>query len=415
MKIGIVGSGISGLTAAYFLNKAGHDVTVFEANDYIGGHTHTISVKSEKGDYQVDTGFIVFNEKTYPLFTQLLKEIDVPSQSTNMSFSVHVPASRMQYSGNSLNGLFADRLNIVSPRFYRLLYEIKRFQGLAKNVVAYPDIRMTVADFLTQHKFHAHFSDWYLYPLVSSLWSSALDEVSGMPIYFVAKFFDNHALLKTVPDLPWKVIQGGSSRYVDKLIRAFASRVYVNTPVKQIIRHPTGIQLLGANGELGDFDKVVLATHSDQALQLVAKPSALEERVLSAFRYASNEVVLHTDTRVLPPNKRAWASWNYWVRSIGQPKAVLTYDMNRLQNLNSKENFCVTLNATDAIDPEKIIRRFNYSHPQYSPETLKAQSLQAELNRQNANILYCGAYWGFGFHEDGVRSALDMCRQEGLC
>lgn len=410
MKIAIIGSGISGLTAAYYLHKAGHDIHVFEANDYVGGHTHTIPVNTSSGSYNIDTGFIVFNDKTYPNFVKLLQECDVASQPTNMSFSVFAPSKNLQYSGESLSGLFADRRNIINPQFYRLLFEVLRFQKLAKQLVKNSDLALTVGQFLTTHKFHADFGDLYLYPLVSALWSTALHDISDMPIYFVAIFFHNHGLLKAIPDLPWRVIAGGSASYVKKMTQSFSDNIYLSTPVKSIVRTDKNCQLFGESGELGFFDKVIISAHSDQALQLLTAPTALELDILGKFTYSKNEVVLHTDSRLLPPNKRAWASWNYWVNSEANHKAVLTYHMNRLQSIVAPEEFCVSLNATRYIRPEKIIQTFNYAHPQYTVESLHAQPRQTELNNHSGHVFYCGAYWGFGFHEDGVKSALEVIK-----
>ncbi|MDX2164710.1 MAG: FAD-dependent oxidoreductase [Gammaproteobacteria bacterium] len=408
MKIGIVGSGISGLTAAYYLNKAGHDIYVFEANDYVGGHTHTIPVETSSGKYNIDTGFIVFNHRTYPNFVKLLQECNVSSQPTNMSFSVFAPDKNIQYSGESLNGLFADRKNIFNSTFYKLLYEILRFQTLAKEIVAHTDTTLTIHQFLKKNKLSDNFSELYFYPLVSALWSTALRDISNMPIYFVAMFFNNHGLLKAIPDLPWQVIKGGSFSYIKKLTQDFADKIYINTPVIKIARRTDGCKLWSPKGELGIFDKIIVATHSDQALKLLAEPSSLEFEILSKFTYSENEVVLHTDSNILPPNKRAWASWNYWVNPDANHNAVLTYHMNRLQSISAPEEFCVSLNATRHIQPEKIIQTFNYAHPQYTVESLSAQSRQSELNNHSGSIYYCGAYWGFGFHEDGVKSAVNV-------
>lgn len=410
MKVAIIGSGISGLTAAYYLNKAGHDISVFEANDYIGGHTHTIPVKTSSGDYNIDTGFIVFNHKTYPHFVELLEQCNVPSQATNMSFSVNAPHKNLQYSGESLSGLFADRKNIINPKFYKLLGEILRFQKLAKKIISLADGSLTVRQFLEKNKLHNDFRDFYLYPLASALWSTALRNIAEMPIYFIAVFFENHGLLKAIPDLPWRVITGGSFSYVKKITHAFQEKIYIKTPVSRVIRTSKNCQLWSNQGELGIFDKVIMATHSDQALKLVAEPTPLELDILSKFTYVENEVVLHTDSTLLPPNKRAWASWNYWVNADADHKAVLTYHMNRLQGISAPEEFCVSLNATRYIQPEKIIGIFNYAHPQYTVESLSAQSRQKELNNHAQPIFYCGAYWGFGFHEDGVKSAVEVCK-----
>jgi uncharacterized protein len=408
MRIAIIGSGISGLTSAYYLQKQGHDVFVFEASDYIGGHTHTIDVSIAGQNYAVDTGFIVFNHKTYPNFTHLLNELNVDIQDTDMSFSVYEPKLNFQYSGGSFNGLFADRRNLFRLKFYRLLTEIHRFHRLAKAVLASMNTTTTLQEFLKQHQFHTNFGALYLYPLISALWSSPRDVIGAMPIFFVAHFFENHALLKMLPDISWKVIKHGSSRYISPLIQAFKEHVYVNTAVVSLRREEQGFTLYQEKGLIGHFDAVVVATHSDQALKLLDKPTPLEYDILSSFSYADNDVILHQDETVMPSSSRAWASWNYRISS--ENHAILTYDMNKLQSIPDSVPFFVSLNATNIINPEKIIQRFSYSHPQYTLASLAAQSRQQELNAQSG-IYFCGAYWGFGFHEDGVNSALAVCQQ----
>ena len=408
MRIAIIGSGISGLTSAYYLQKQGHDVFVFEASDYIGGHTHTTNVSTAGQNYAVDTGFIVFNHKTYPNFTHLLNELNVDIQDTDMSFSVYDPKLNFQYSGGSFNGLFADRRNLFRLTFYRLLTEIHRFHRLAKVVLVSMNTTTTLQEFLKQHQFHTNFGALYLYPLISALWSSPRDVIGAMPIFFVAHFFENHALLKMLPDISWKVIKHGSSRYISPLIQAFKERVYVNTAVVSLRREDQGFNLYHEKGQIGHFDAVVVATHSDQALKLLDKPTPLEYDILSSFSYADNDVILHQDETVMPSSSRAWASWNYRISS--ENHAILTYNMNKLQSIPDSVPFFVSLNAANIINPKKIIQRFSYSHPQYTLASLAAQSRQQELNAQSG-IYFCGAYWGFGFHEDGVNSALAVCRQ----
>ena len=410
MRIAIIGSGISGLTSAYYLQKQGHDVFVFEASDYIGGHTNTVNVSRAGQNYAIDTGFIVFNHQTYPNFTHLLNELHVDIKNTEMSFSVYDPKLNFQYSGGSFNGLFADRRNLFNSKFYRLLSEIHRFHRLAKRVLDSMNTVSTLQQFLTQHQFHNDLGALYLYPLISALWSSPGGAIGAMPIYFVAKFFENHALLKMLPDISWKVLKNSSSSYISPLIQAFKERVYVNTAVVNLRRDEQGFSLSHETGQVGHFDAVVVATHSDQALRLLDAPTALEVEILSAFSYEDNDVILHQDETLMPASSRAWASWNYRLSPENDAHAILTYNMNKLQGISNSVPFFVSLNAAHLINPEKVIRRFSYSHPQYSLASLAAQSRQQELNAQSG-IYFCGAYWGFGFHEDGVNSALAVCRQ----
>lgn len=406
MRVAVVGSGISGLTVAYRLTQAGHEVFVFEAGDYVGGHTHTIDVDG----IPVDTGFIVFNEHTYPHFIALLAELNVETQDTDMSFSVYDPAIDFQYAGGSLNGVFADRRHLVDLSFYRLLYDINRFNRLAAASLHDDDTTLTLGAFLKKHRFHSNLSQRYLYPLISSLWSTPPAMISEMPLRFIAHFFYNHALLKLRPDIAWKVIKHGSVSYVNALLKTLINPVQLNTPVTRVVQTHTNCQVFNDSGLLGEFDRVVLATHSVDALRIIDKPTDLMQAILSAFPYQDNDVILHQDSRLLPSNPRAWASWNYLLTQDESTHAILTYNMNRLQSISETTPLYVSLNAAHLIAPEKIIQQFRYSHPQYTPQSLAAQSRQQELNNEGF-IYFCGAYWGFGFHEDGVKSALAVCEQ----
>ena len=412
MKIAIVGSGIAGLTCAYLLQRQ-HQITLFEASDWVGGHTHTVDVEVQGQPFAIDTGFIVFNDWTYPNFIRLLDQLGVASQPTEMSFSVHDPASGAEYNGNNLNSLFAQRSNLLRPAFWGMLRDILRFNREAQFDLAEQRIAadLTLGQYLQQRGYGQRFIDHYIVPMGAAIWSMSLADMLQFPLQFFVRFFKNHGLL-SVSDRPqWRVISGGSRSYVAPLSAGFAEHIRLNCPVQRVERDAEGVTLHSAAG-VERFDKVVFACHSDQALALLATPSAAERDILGALRYADNDVVLHTDTRLLPKRPLAWASWNYRLGGpVGQPAAV-TYNMNILQGIRSATTFCVSLNQTDAIDPAQILGRYRYAHPQYSLDGLRAQSRWQELLGEQHSY-YCGAYWANGFHEDGVVSALRVAEAFG--
>ncbi|OOF34717.1 NAD(P)/FAD-dependent oxidoreductase [Salinivibrio costicola] len=413
MKIAIIGSGIAGLTCAHYLNKQ-HDIQLFEANDYLGGHTATVDIEVESGQYAIDTGFIVFNDRTYPNYERLLNDIGVGRQPSQMSFSVRNDANGLEYNGHSLSSLFAQKRNIVNVRFYRFLAEIMRFNRLARDAYAAKDSASssslnTLGDFLNQHGFSDYFCQNYILPMGAAIWSSTLSDMRGFPLAFFLRFFQNHGLLDVTNRPQWYVIPGGSREYVKKLTPAFADKIHLNTPVKQVRRDQGAVYVTTDKGEQV-FDQVVFACHSDQALAMLADPSDAERDVLGAIPYQDNEVVLHTDTSLLPKRQGAWASWNYHLplsEEIDTDPAALTYNMNILQSIQSPETFCVTLNQTHRIEPSKILRRFVYAHPVFNTESVVAQQKRHQINGQQQSW-FCGAYWYNGFHEDGVKSALDV-------
>ncbi len=403
MKIAIIGSGISGLACAYYLQR-GHDVCVFEQNQRVGGHTATVDVCVGGRQYAIDTGFIVYNDWTYPNFIALLDELGVENQPTAMSFAVSDRASGLEWAGTSLDALFAQRRNLFSPRFIGMIRDILRFnkESVADLEAGSIDANITLGDYLRRNRYSKAFIEQYLVPMGSAIWSADTDAMDGFPLQFFVRFFKNHGLLSIRNRPQWRVIKGGSRQYLAPLTEGFKDQIYTGNPVTAVSRQPAGATLRFADGRTEQFDQVVLACHSDQALALLEDPSDVEREVLGAMRYQDNDVVLHTDTRLLPQNRKTWSAWNYLLTEQSQ-RAVLTYNMNILQGINAPETFCVTLNHTEAINPHKILGRFNYAHPVFSLEQVRAQERWTEINA--GSTWYCGAYWHNGFHEDGVRSA----------
>ena len=412
MKIAIIGSGIAGLTSAYLLSRR-HDITLFEASDCIGGHTHTANVTVDGKSYAVDTGFIVFNDWTYPNFIRLLAQIGVRFKPTEMSFSVCDQSTGFEYNGNNLNSLFAQRRNILSPGFWGMLRDILLFnrqavRDLQEQRIA-SDTRL--GDYLQQHGYGTRFIEHYIVPMGAAIWSMPLADMLQFPLQSFIRFFKNHGLLSITNRPQWRVIEGGSSAYVQPLSAGFSEKIRLNCPVTAVERDALGV-LIHSRAGSERFDKVIFACHSDQALKLLARPTAAEQQILGALPYADNEVVLHTDTRLLPERKLAWASWNYRLGDVGQRGAAVTYAMNILQGIESETTFCVSLNQTAAIDPLKVLATYTYSHPQYSLDAVAAQARWKEL-LGTQHSYFCGAYWANGFHEDGVVSALRVASAFG--
>lgn len=408
LKIAIVGTGIAGNVAAHRLHAAGHDITVFEAGNHVGGHTHTHDIRLDGASHAVDTGFIVFNERTYPRFCALLDELGVASQPSAMSFSVRDDATGLEYNGTSLNGLFAQRRNLLRPRFLHMLADITRFHRRALALLDVEAPEITLAEFLAAHRFCRSFVHDYLVPMGAAIWSTDPARMLDFPARFFARFLHNHGML-TVNERPqWRVIRGGSARYVERLAAPWLTRVRLRTPVAQIRRLPEGVLLLTHGHAAERFDHVFLACHADQALTLLADPTAEERAILGALPYQRNEALLHTDTSLLPRNPRAWAAWNYH-RLPGQAEGVtLTYNMNILQRLEARQTFCVTLNNGEHVDPARVLQRLQYEHPLFTPASVAAQQRHAEISGAagtHYSTHYCGAYWRYGFHEDGVASA----------
>lgn len=410
MKIAIIGSGISGLTCGYYLHND-HDITVYESNDYIGGHTATIDIEQDDTTYAVDTGFIVYNDRTYPNFIRLLNELGVTSQPTQMSFSVRNDANGLEYNGHTLSTLFAQKKNLINPTFYKFIADILRFNRLAKcQVNKSSSQQATLGEFLEKHGFNAYFCTNYILPMGAAIWSSTLADMRGFPLQFFLRFFLNHGLLDITNRPQWYVIKGGSRSYIAPLTQGFYDRIHLNAPVQMVTRTPQGV-LLQVNGKTEPFDLVIFACHSDQAMALLHDNiTPQEQEILGKLHYQPNDVVLHLDDTLLPKSTRAWAAWNYRMINPSQEQnhqPMLTYNMNILQHLPSRQTFCVTLNSTEHINPKRILNTFVYHHPIFTSESIEAQNQRNSINGKNATW-FCGAYWYNGFHEDGVRSALDV-------
>lgn len=411
MNIAIIGSGIAGLTCAWRL-AGHHQVTLFEAEPTVGGHTATVDVSTPQGTYAIDTGFIVYNDRTYPRFMGLLSELGISGQKTQMSFSVHNPQSGLEYNGHTLTSLFAQRRNLVNPAFWGLLRDIVRFNRLAKEALA-GDVNenATLETFLEQHGFSAFFARHYILPMGAAIWSSSLQEMRRFPLPLFLRFFEHHGLLDVTHRPQWYVVPGGSREYVRAILTQLGDRLtlHLNAPVQQVIRHNGGVEIQLAQSN-HSFDQVIFACHSSQALAMLAHPTPAESEVLGDIGWQHNEVVLHSDPRWLPVRERAWASWNYRLSERDHASACVTYNMNILQGLpEGSPLFCVTLNPETPVDERYVWKRFVYEHPLFNPQSWRAQSRRGEINGHQRSW-FCGAYWYNGFHEDGVRSALDVVK-----
>ncbi len=410
MRIAIVGGGISGLIAAHLLHQE-HEIALYEAAAYAGGHTNTIRVDTPYGSHHVDTGFIVMNDRNYPNLTRLLDRLDVARQPTHMSFSVKAEHIDFEYSGTP-RGIFCQPRNLLSVRFQRMLFDMLRFNRMLRSMLDSPeqgDQEESLGAFLERHSFSQSFIERLIVPQVSAVWSADPRQMSSFPVRFIAEFFANHGMLGFRDRPAWSTISGGSARYVDALSAPFRERIRLSTPVQTISRDEQGVSVSIDGTEAERYDHVVIATHSDQALAMLSDPSPLESELLGAIPYQRNEAVLHTDSTLLPRRKAARAAWNYHLLAEPKPLSTVTYYMNHLQRLHASEDYCVTLNHSEAIDPAKIIRTIAYSHPLYTAAALAAQARHAEISNLQTRTHYCGAYWGWGFHEDGVLSALRAC------
>jgi predicted NAD/FAD-binding protein len=408
MRIAVIGSGISGLASAWLLSRQ-HEVTLFEANDYLGGHTHTHLVEVEGRRLAVDSGFIVFNERHYPLLTRLFHELGVQSQPTTMSFSVRNAGTGLEYRASSLDTLFCQRRNLLSPRFWGMLRDLRRFYRAAPALLDGAGPGPTLGDYLAAQGYGTAFRDEHLVPMAAALWSAPAARILEFPARYLVRFMANHQMLQIRGRAPWRVVSGGSSRYVSAMRASWRVEERLNCPVHALRRSADGVLVMSRAGAQR-FDHAVLACHSDDALSLLEDASKAEREVLGAMTYQDNDVVLHTDARLLPQDRRAWAAWNAFIPAQASQACTVSYCMNLLQGLHTREPLIATLNRTAAIDPARILRRMHYRHPLHTPQSVAAQSRRGQIQGVRGTW-FAGAYWGWGFHEDGVRSAVELCRE----
>ena len=409
MKIAVIGSGISGLSAAYFLSKR-HKVDLFEKDDHFGGHSYTVDVEYEKNKkISVDVGFIVFNHQTYPNLINFFKENEIEIEKSNMSFSVSVKDTSIEYCGNGLNGIFANRNNLFNIKFLKMFFDILNFYKKSSNLKNL-DSKETLGNYLKKQNLSKFFIDYHLIPMVSAIWSMPPYESSKMPLKFFLNFFQNHGLFKLKNRPQWYTVKNRSRTYVNKILSKISGEYYKNYKINKIKRETNSIKIYyGDHSEFFDYEKIVLAIHADDALSLIDNPLKGENEILSNFNYKKNIAILHTDENVMPKNKKIWSSWNSKVDSKNINKNSVTYWLNLLQNLNINKNIFLTLNPFIKIDEKKIIKKIDFTHPYYNQETLVNQK-KLNLIQNKKNILFCGSYFGYGFHEDGIKSSLEMVK-----
>lgn len=405
MRIAVVGSGIAGLASAWLLSRL-HDVTLFEASGRPGGHTHTHDVRVNGREYVVDTGFIVHNREHYPLLSALFDELEVATKPTTMSFSVRNATSGLEYNAATLNTLFCQRRNLVSPRFLGMIRDLTRFYREAPALLDEAGEGPSLGEYLERGRYGAAFRDEHLVPMACALWSSPSQAILGFPAKYLVHFMANHHMLTLSGRPEWRVVTGGSRTYVEAMRARWSVTERLNTPVLGVRRHDDSVEVEVADG-VESFDEVVLACHSDQALALLNDADGVERSVLGAMSYQANETVLHTDTTLLPRSRKAWAAWNAYIPSEPDTACTVSYCMNLLQGIDAPETFVVTLNRTNAIDPHAILRRMTYHHPVYTHASVAAQQRKAEI-QGHRRTWFAGAYWGWGFHEDGMRSAVEL-------
>ncbi|MGB7326633.1 MAG: FAD-dependent oxidoreductase [Rubripirellula sp.] len=411
MRIAVVGSGISGNLAARILSTK-HDVDLYEASSHLGGHAQTVDVKVYDRDVSADVAFMVLNRRTYPNFCRMLELLDVETQESDMSLSVRCWRTGLEYQGSSFNGLFAQRRNLVRPSFYRMLWDITRFNRKAIEFCDSGDDRTSLGQFLDRIGVGFEFREQYFVPMSAAIWSADPACLSRFPAKFILGFCRNHGLLQLTNRPQWLTIANRSRNYVEPLMRPLDDRVFLNSPVQEVRRVDGGVRLRLNNRDV-DYDHVVLACHADQSLQILADANEVERNVLAGFPYQANTAILHTDESVLPRRRHAWASWNYHIPAKPSSRASVTYDLNRLQSLGLPGPLCLTLNPNCDIDPSKIVKQFEFEHPLFSHDSIVSQQNFGKINGAH-RVSFCGAYWGYGFHEDGVNSALAVTREFGL-
>ena len=408
MKVAVIGSGISGLSAAHYLSK-NFKVDLFEKNDHFGGHSHTLDINDENNIIPVDIGFIVFNFQTYPNFINFLNDNNIEIEKSNMSFSVSVKGTNVEYCGKGIFGIFSNKKNLLNFNFFKMFLEIIKFYKKSNNLKNI-DENLKLDDFLRSENMSKYFINYHIVPMVSAIWSMPPYEAKQMPLKFFLKFFQNHGLFNLKNRPQWYTIKNRSRTYVNKILKTISGEYYKNYQINKLSRHSKGVKVhYGGKNEFFDYDKVIIATHADEALSLINEPTEDEKNILSNFKYKKNFAIIHTDETVMPKNRKAWCSWNSSVNKYNNSQTSITYWLNLLQNLNTKKNIFLSLNPFYTIEKNKIIEKINFTHPYYDKAALDNQKKLKFIQNKN-NTLFCGSYFGYGFHEDGIKSSLEMMK-----
>ena len=405
MKIAVIGSGISGLSASYYFSKK-YKVDLFEQDDHFGGHSYTYDIKEENKIIAVDLGFIVFNEQTYPNLIRFFNELNVPFEKSNMSFSVSIKDTNVEYGGSGFNAIFANKKNLLNFKFLKMINEIINFYKTAPSLVNKETSNVTLGDYLKSSKLSKYFIEYHIIPMVAAIWSMPFQKAKEMPLKLFLNFFTNHGLFKLKNRPQWFTVSNRSRTYVKKVLENISGEVFKNYKVSKILRSENNVRILIGN-EYQDYDHVILASHADQSLELLDEPSLEESEILKKFTYVSNEAYLHRDENLMPIRKSAWSSWN----SISKNgNTCVTYWLNKLQNLNSEKNYFLTLNPVEAIDKNKIIKKIHFTHPYFNKDNV---ALQKDLNKLQGKkrTWFCGSYFGYGFHEDGLKSSKELFKK----